>query len=77
MATFLNNDSAIWLKHVKADPNALALLRQIPAGTAIRLEIEGVVGAPSRTESAILFSDHATYMVHLFKLKSISICRHV
>jgi hypothetical protein len=44
MATVLNNDDAIWLKHVKADANALALLRQVPAGTALRLEIEGVAG---------------------------------
>lgn len=44
MATFLNNDDAIWLKNVNADANALALLRQIPAGTSLKLEIEGVVG---------------------------------
>jgi hypothetical protein len=44
MATFLNNDNAIWLKHVNADANVLALLRQVPAGTGLKLEIEGVVG---------------------------------
>jgi hypothetical protein len=44
MATFLNNDDAIWLKNVNADANALALLRQVPAGTALKLEIEGVTG---------------------------------
>ncbi len=44
MATFLNNDDAIWLKNVNADANALALLRQIPAGTALKLEVEGVTG---------------------------------
>jgi hypothetical protein len=44
MATVLNNDDAIWLKNVNADANALALLRQVPAGTALKLEIEGVQG---------------------------------
>ncbi len=44
MATVLNNDDAIWLKNVNADANALALLRQVPAGTALKLEIEGVAG---------------------------------
>jgi hypothetical protein len=44
MATFLNNDDAIWLKNVNADANALALLRQVPAGTPIKLEVEGVRG---------------------------------
>jgi hypothetical protein len=44
VATFLNNDDAIWLKHIHADANALALLRQVPAGTPLKLEIEGVVG---------------------------------
>jgi hypothetical protein len=44
MATVLNNDDAIWLKHINADANALAVLRQIPAGTTLRLEVEGVAG---------------------------------
>ena len=44
MATVLNNDDAIWLKHVKADTNALAMLRQVPAVTALKLEVEGVLG---------------------------------
>jgi hypothetical protein len=44
MATFLNNDDAIWLKNVNADANAMALLRQVPAGTHLKLEIEGVSG---------------------------------
>lgn len=44
MATLLNNDDAIWLKHVKADANAMALLRQVPAGTPLILQIEGVTG---------------------------------
>jgi hypothetical protein len=44
MATVLNNDDAIWLKHVNADINAVALLKQIPAGTAICIEVEGVKG---------------------------------
>ncbi len=44
MASFLNNDDAIWLKHVKADANALAILRQVPAGTSLKLQIEGVTG---------------------------------
>lgn len=44
MATVLNNDDAIWLKNVNADANALALLRQMPAGTQLKLEIEGVPG---------------------------------
>lgn len=44
MATLLNNDDAIWLKHVTADAKALALLHQVPAGTALKLEVEGFVG---------------------------------
>ena len=48
MATFLNNDDAIWLKHISADANAIALLRQIPAGTCLRLEVEGVSGVWQR-----------------------------
>ncbi len=44
MATVLNNDDAIWLKNVNADANALALLRQVPAGTTLKLEVEGVTG---------------------------------
>jgi hypothetical protein len=44
MATFLNNDDAIWLKNVNADSNTIAMLRQIPAGTRLKLEVEGVKG---------------------------------
>jgi hypothetical protein len=44
MGTFLNNDDAIWLKHVNADRNTVALLRQLRAGTKLKLEIEGVKG---------------------------------
>ena len=44
MATFLNNDDAIWLKNVNADNNTIAVLRQIPAGTKLKLEVEGVPG---------------------------------
>jgi hypothetical protein len=44
MATFLNNDDAIWLKNVNADNNTIAVLRQIPAGTKLELEVEGVRG---------------------------------
>jgi hypothetical protein len=48
MASFLNNDDAIWLKHVSADADALALLRQIPAGTVLKLEVDGVAGEWAR-----------------------------
>lgn len=44
MATFLNNDDAIWLSKVNADPDALALLKQLRAGTRLKIEIEGVRG---------------------------------
>lgn len=44
MGTFLNNDDAIWLKHVNADPNTIALLHQLKAGTKLKIEIEGVRG---------------------------------
>ncbi len=44
MGTFLNNDDAIWLKNVNADHNTVALLKQLPAGTRLKLEIEGVRG---------------------------------
>jgi hypothetical protein len=44
MPTFLNNDDAIWLKHVDAEPDLGALLYQLRAGTRLRLEIEGVAG---------------------------------
>jgi hypothetical protein len=44
MGTFLNNDDAIWLKNVNADSNTIAILRQIPAGTKLKLEVEGVRG---------------------------------
>ena len=41
MGTFLNNDNAIWIKNVNADPDTLALLRQLKSGTRLKLEIEG------------------------------------
>ena len=44
MATFLNNDNAIWLKHVNAEPDTLALLKQFPSGAKLELEIEGMRG---------------------------------
>ncbi len=44
MATFLNNDDAIWLKNVNADSNTIAMLHQIPGGTRLKLEVEGVKG---------------------------------
>ena len=44
MGTFLNNDDAIWLKNVNADGNTEALLRQLPGGTRLKLEVEGVRG---------------------------------
>lgn len=44
MASLLNNDDAIWFRHVRADPDALNVLHQLPAGTSIQLEIEGVRG---------------------------------
>jgi hypothetical protein len=44
MGTFLNNDDAIWLKNVNADADMLALLTQLPAGTRLKLEVEGVRG---------------------------------
>ena len=44
MGTFLNNDDVIWLKNVFADSNTLALLRQIPASTRLKLDIEGYRG---------------------------------
>ena len=44
MATFLNNDNAIWLKNVNADPDTVALLRQLKAGTRLKIEIEGHSG---------------------------------
>jgi hypothetical protein len=44
MATLLNNDNLIWLKHIKADANVLALLNQVPAGTKLKFEVAGVVG---------------------------------
>lgn len=44
MGTFLNNDDAIWLKNVNADKDTLALLRQLRAGTRLKLEIEGTRG---------------------------------
>ena len=44
MASFLNNDDAIWLKNVNADPHTLGLLRRMQAGTRLKLEIEGRLG---------------------------------
>lgn len=44
MGNFLNNDDAIWLKNVNADSNTVSLLKQIPGGTRLKLEIEGVRG---------------------------------
>ena len=44
MGTFLNNDDAIWLKHVNADPDTLGMLHQIPAGTKLKIAIEGFRG---------------------------------
>lgn len=44
MGTLLNNDDVIWLKHVNADGNTLALLKQLPPNTRLKLEIEGVRG---------------------------------
>ena len=44
MGTFLNNDDAIWLRHVNADPDTVALLRQLKAGARLKIEIEGVRG---------------------------------
>ena len=44
VATFLNNDDMIWLRHVSADPDTIEMLHQIPGDTRLRLEIEGVRG---------------------------------
>ena len=44
MGTFLNNDDVIWFKYVDADSNTIALLRQLPASTRLKLEIEGYRG---------------------------------
>lgn len=44
MGTFLNNDDVIWLKHINADPSTIALLRQVPGGTKLKIEIEGFRG---------------------------------
>jgi hypothetical protein len=44
MGTFLNNDDAIWLKNVHADPGTVDFLRQIRAGTKLKIEIEGMRG---------------------------------
>ena len=44
MGTLLNNDDVIWIKNVTADGNTLALLKQLPANTRLKLEIEGVRG---------------------------------
>ena len=50
MATFLNNDDNIWIKHVTADSDTIAMLHQIPGGTKLKLEIEGVRGEWVRTK---------------------------
>ena len=50
MATFLNNDDNIWFKHVSADSDTIAMLHQIPGGTKLKLEIEGVRGEWVRTK---------------------------
>ncbi len=44
MATVLNNDDAIWLKNVNADPQTAALLAQLAGGARLKIEIEGVRG---------------------------------
>jgi hypothetical protein len=44
MGTLLNNDDAIWLKTVTADQMTVSYLRQLPAGSRIRLAIEGTPG---------------------------------
>jgi hypothetical protein len=51
MASFLNNDDNIWLKHISADPKTMAMLQQIPAGSKLNLEIEGVMGEWARTNN--------------------------
>jgi hypothetical protein len=48
MGSFYNNDDAIWLRHVNADPNTIALLCQLRAGTRVKIEIEGFRGAWER-----------------------------
>jgi hypothetical protein len=48
MATLLCNDDAIWFKHIDADSNILALLSQLPAGTRIAMNIEGITGSWQR-----------------------------
>ncbi len=50
MATFLNNDDIIWLKHVSADPDTVAMLHQITGGTQLRIEVEGVRGDWARVK---------------------------
>lgn len=50
MVTFLNNDDNIWLKHISADQDTMALLRQLPGGARLDLEIEGVRGEWIRTK---------------------------
>jgi hypothetical protein len=44
MGTLLNNDDSIWLKTVTADPATETFLRELPAGSRIRLTIEGTAG---------------------------------
>jgi hypothetical protein len=44
MGTFLNNDDAIWFKHIHADSDTLALLHQVSPGAKLKIEIEGVRG---------------------------------
>ena len=48
MGTFLNNDDVIWIKNVNADHNTVALLRQLPAKTKVKLDIEGFRGVWER-----------------------------
>jgi hypothetical protein len=50
VATFLNNDDAIWLKNVNADHNTIALLRQLPGGARIKIEVEGTQGEWERMQ---------------------------
>ena len=44
MGKLLNNDDAIWLKHVSADSDTVAMLHRIPAGAKLKIEIEGISG---------------------------------
>ena len=44
MGTFLNNDDNIWFKHIEAHPDTIALLRQLKAGSRLKIEVEGECG---------------------------------